>query len=380
VQDSKPRLVLLHGNALLREQIASKLASLYTIKTFSSTADALRFASVAQPAAVLISEEIAVSMQFALVKSMRLDPLLGMMSIIILLDEHSPDRRAAALQSGASACLEKPYNLKTFVPTISSALNATVENRWESLPLIHAAALKCSIAIFGSVSERMSAGKSIAYSEINAACEPLLTAVNSEQVRTVLQGVRDHDNYTFSHSLRVAIFLGMFGRTFGLSGDDQNVLTIGGLLHDLGKTHIPSLILNKAGPLNDEELEIMKGHVPATLKMLEQCPELPRGAIIIASQHHERLDGSGYPNGLSGTQLNELARMAAIADVFGALTDRRVYKPDMPPEQAFRIMSEEMNRHLDMSLLERFRQMLLDTSALLEDSEKVRPLRIARSL
>jgi HD-GYP domain-containing protein (c-di-GMP phosphodiesterase class II) len=368
VQDSKPKLVLLHGNALLREQISSKLAPLYAIKAFSSTADALRFASVTQPATVLISDEIAVSMQFSLVRSMRLDPLFAMIPIVILLDCASPERRAAALQSGATSCLDKPYNLKSFVRTISSALNASVENRWEGLPQIHAAALKCSIAIFSAATERMGAGQPVAYSEINEACRPLLAAVSSEQVRSILQGVRDHDNYTFSHSLRVAIFLGMFGRTFGLSGEDQNVLTIGGLMHDLGKISIPSLILNKAGQLNDEEFEIMKGHVPATLKMLRQCTELPRGAIVIASQHHEKLDGSGYPNGLCGTQLNELARMAAIADVFGALTDRRVYKPGMLPEHAFKIMSKEMSRHLDMPLLERFRQMLLDTNALLEDA------------
>jgi len=363
VKESKPKLLLLHPHAGLCAQIAGKLAPLYAVKAFSLPAEALRCASVTPPAAMLIAEDSARRMQFSLLKSLRRDPRIAMLPIVILLDQNSPERHQAALQAGATSCLPPPYSLQTLVGIISSALNATVEHRWESLPLIHAAALKCSVAIFSAAADRLGAGQPIAYSELNDACQPLLTAVNCGEVKTILQGVRDHDNYTFSHSLRVAVFLGMFGRAHGLSDDDQNVLTIGGLLHDLGKTAIPAMILNKAGALNAEEFEIMKRHVPATLKMLAQCPQLPRGAIIIAGQHHEKLDGSGYPNGLAGSQLNELARMAAIADVFGALTDRRVYKPDMSPEQAFRVMSEEMNRHLDMVLLEHFRQMLLDTHA-----------------
>jgi HD-GYP domain-containing protein (c-di-GMP phosphodiesterase class II) len=207
----------------------------------------------------------------------------------------------------------------------------------------------------------MAAGEEIAYSEISIACQPLLAAVNDEDINGLLQGVRDHDDYTFSHSLRVSVLLSMLGRTCGLTGADQNILTIGGLLHDIGKIAIPPLILNKAGKLSDDEIQIMQGHVPATLKLLAQSPGLPRGALIIAGQHHEKIDGSGYPDGLSGGRLNDLARMAAIVDVFGALTDRRVYKAAMSPERALGIMSVEMRRHLDMGLLSLFRQMLLDT-------------------
>jgi HD-GYP domain-containing protein (c-di-GMP phosphodiesterase class II) len=361
MRESRPKLVLLDGQAGPREQITSALGPLYAVKDFSLTSDALRYARTIEPNAILISEARAQDMHYALIKSMRLDPHFATTPIVILLENDDAEQRAKALHAGATSCVAKPYKLGSFVDTISIALSANVEKQWESLPPLQAAALKCSVEVFNSVSGRMAAGEEIAYSEISIACQPLLAAVNDEDINGLLQGVRDHDDYTFSHSLRVSVLLSMLGRTCGLTGADQNILTIGGLLHDIGKIAIPPLILNKAGKLSDDEIQIMQGHVPATLKLLAQSPGLPRGALIIAGQHHEKIDGSGYPDGLSGGRLNDLARMAAIVDVFGALTDRRVYKAAMSPERALGIMSVEMRRHLDMGLLSLFRQMLLDT-------------------
>ena len=361
MRESRPKLVLLDGHAGLREQITAALGPLYAIKDFSLTSDALRYARVTEPNAILISEARAQDMNYELVKSMRLDPKFALTPIVILLESSDSAQRAKALLAGATSCLTKPYRLASFVETISTALSASVERQWENLPPLQAEALKCGVAVFNTMSERTRAGTPVPYAEISAACQPLLAAVNDGDIQSLLAGVRDHDDYTFSHSLRVSLYLAMLGRSCGLTGEDQNILTIGGLLHDIGKVFIPSLILNKAGKLNDAEFAIMKGHVPATLKLLAHLPGLPRGALIIAGQHHEKIDGSGYPEGLSGGQLNNLARMAAIADVFVALTDRRVYKAAMSPERALGIMSGEMRRSLDMGLLSLFRQMLLDT-------------------
>jgi HD-GYP domain-containing protein (c-di-GMP phosphodiesterase class II) len=87
---------------------------------------------------------------------------------------------------------------------------------------------------------------------------------------------------------------------------------------------------------------------------------LPHSILTIVAQHHEKLDGSGYPRGLKGSQLNTLARIAAIVDIFSALTDRRVYKPAMRAEEALNLMTQQMTSHLDMSLLGVFRQIMLD--------------------
>jgi len=154
----------------------------------------------------------------------------------------------------------------------------------------------------------------------------------------------------------------LFGVNLSLTKDEQVILASGGLLHDVGKMSIPREVLNKAGPLDAAESAVMRGHVTASVEYLLACPDLPKGILDIAAQHHERLDGTGYPLGLAGNQLNRLARMASIIDVFGALTDRRVYKPPMAPEAALGIMVNEMASHLDMQLLGLFRQMLLDAA------------------
>ena len=174
--------------------------------------------------------------------------------------------------------------------------------------------------------------------------------------------MRNHDNYSYVHSLRVATFLGLFGNVLGIKGDDLTTLTTGGLLHDIGKMSIPPEVLNKPGKLTDDEFAVMKSHVTFTIEHLEGSSDIPRGVGIIASQHHEKLDGTGYPFGLKGGELNQLARMASIIDIFSAITDRRVYKDPVPPERALEIMSN-MKDQLDQPLLSVFREMLLDAAS-----------------
>ncbi len=160
--------------------------------------------------------------------------------------------------------------------------------------------------------------------------------------------------------MRVATLLSLFGAAIGIKGEEHMTLTAGGLLHDVGKMVIPHEVLNKAGKLDEAEFVVMKSHVTHTLDYLEKTQTLPSGVIIIAGQHHEKLDGTGYPFGLKGAELNQLGRMASIIDVFSALTDRRVYKPPMEPEKAFSIMGN-MQGHLDQTLLLVFKEMLLDS-------------------
>ncbi|CAK0779451.1 hypothetical protein CCP2SC5_80064 [Azospirillaceae bacterium] len=164
------------------------------------------------------------------------------------------------------------------------------------------------------------------------------------------------------HSLRIATLLGYFAKNSGFSKQDQLLLVSGGLLHDAGKMSIPHEVLNKPGRLDPDERKVMEGHVPATTDFLNATEGVPYGVRVIAEQHHEKLDGSGYPKGLKGYELNELARIAAIVDIFSALTDRRVYKPSMPAEKAIDIMEKQMGSHLDMSIFALFKMLLLDSA------------------
>jgi putative nucleotidyltransferase with HDIG domain len=228
------------------------------------------------------------------------------------------------------------------------------------LPSLQRQALTGTLELFNGISNVISNGEPIPYEAVRDACKPLVEAVANNDFKSILNGVRDHDNYSYAHSVRVATFLALFGFNLRLPKAEQTVLASGGLLHDVGKMTIPHEVLNKPGRLTSAEFAIMKGHVTASVKYLQGCRDMPRGIITIAAQHHEKLDGSGYPLGLSGNKLDRLARMASIIDVFSALTDRRVYKPPMDPETALKIMVDEMASHLDMMLLGLFRQMLLD--------------------
>ena len=107
----------------------------------------------------------------------------------------------------------------------------------------------------------------------------------------------------------------------------------------------------------------MRSHVGRTIDYLQNRSDVAKGVVTIAAQHHEKLDGSGYPRGLKGGQLNDLARMAAIVDVFAAMTDRRTYKAPVAAETALATMSETMGAELDTRLLGMFREMLLDAVA-----------------
>ena len=257
--------------------------------------------------------------------------------------------------------VERPFSRSSFHNALSAGINSGIETKWESIEPIQQAALKSTLTSFNSIADLVADGKPIPYEDVRDNCTSLVEAVQNNNFKDILAGVSQHDNYTYVHSLRVATFLTMFGNTLGIKGDDLLTLSSGGLLHDVGKMHIPHEVLNKPGKLTDEEFMVMKSHVNCTMDVLAETTELPKGVLIIAGQHHEKLDGTGYPHGIAGANVGELTRMATIIDIFSAITDRRVYKDPVPPEQALKIMVN-MKDQLDQSLLSVFRGMLLDAA------------------
>lgn len=167
--------------------------------------------------------------------------------------------------------------------------------------------------------------------------------------------IRLHDDYTFSHSVNVAILSTMLGSLCHLSKKELTELTLGGLLHDIGKLIVPAKILNKPSSLNDQEFRIVHQHPEAgRIKLSElKTPSAPVLAMI-AVQHHEHIDGRGYPNQLIGHQIHRLARITAIADVYDALTSQRAYKKAYKPYTAYRIMTNCSPGQFDEELLQLF--------------------------
>jgi putative two-component system response regulator len=142
----------------------------------------------------------------------------------------------------------------------------------------------------------------------------------------------------------------------GLPEDEVEIVLHASPLHDIGKVGIPDNILLKPGKFDPKEFEIMKKHTVLGAKILEGAEKYPvvNAGKTIALQHHEKIDGTGYPNGLKGDEIHIYARIVSIADVFDALTSKRVYKPALDVDIAINIMKDGSGTHFDSNLLELF--------------------------
>jgi putative nucleotidyltransferase with HDIG domain len=151
---------------------------------------------------------------------------------------------------------------------------------------------------------------------------------------------------TAGHSQRVALSAEILARRIGLSPIEIEKVRIAGLLHDVGKIGVPEAVLNKNGKLDDEEFAKIRQHAAITREILEQIRFLDgyEDITIMAAQHHEKLSGKGYPLGESGDQITLGGRLLAVADIYDALRQRRIYKPAMPIEQALGILHSDMDR------------------------------------
>lgn len=197
---------------------------------------------------------------------------------------------------------------------------------------------------------------------INSLCstsEQIINELMSNRGKLLVQmtDLRLYDDYTFAHSVNVAALSTMIGIMEHLSKQDLMNLTLGALLHDIGKMDIPSKILNKPVSLNDEEFTIIRSHPnngkTRLLKINDSSIDVSVLAAI-AAQHHEHFDGNGYPQKLHGGQINHLSRIVAIADVYDALTSQRAYKKAYHPSIAYKIMTKCSGKQFDKRLLRLF--------------------------
>ncbi len=187
----------------------------------------------------------------------------------------------------------------------------------------------------------------------------LMSALQQDGIDAWLAAVQSHHSHTFCHSMMVTGFAVAFGQALRLDPNQCAVLSLGALIHDLGKVRIPLAILDKPSRLTDEEYAEIKKHPLHALEILKDHPEVPPGIAELAGKHHEYLDGTGYPMGLEEKDINFLVRVLTICDIYAALTEQRSYKESYGPRQAFAIMME-MKGKLDMDLLAKFRPVIFN--------------------
>lgn len=201
-------------------------------------------------------------------------------------------------------------------------------------------------------------GKDIDMGAVNTVTREINSSLlrNEDALISVCNEVRSVDAYLYLHCVNVSTLAMIFGREMSFSDDMIHKMAVGAILHDSGKTRTPTEILHKPGRFTDEEFEVMKIHAEESEKIVTQIPGLSSDSVevLVASQHHEKYDGSGYPRGLKGDKISVQARIAAYLDVYDALTADRCYKKGMSVFRALQIIKEGVGTHFDPQLMPDF--------------------------
>ena len=273
--------------------------------------------------------------------------------VIFAIDKGAWLQEARAYALGASAVIHRPIE--------SQELLSRIWNEDGSLATVAA-------TTDGTVSPDISAGVSALQSLFSAACTggrvdsaAVQTASNvvvdqleAQSLASWIEAVRMHHSQTYQHCLLVTGVAVAFGEHLGVSRKDRQRLSFAGMLHDIGKARIPLAILEKPGRLDENEMAVMRQHPEHGLDALGTAEVLPAEMLDMVVHHHEYLDGSGYPHGLQGSEISDLVRILTISDVFGALIERRSYKPPLSFDAAYQILLD-MGPKLDKDLVRAFK-------------------------
>jgi len=196
-------------------------------------------------------------------------------------------------------------------------------------------------------------------------------AIHTEQMRDLVEDIsssvirnpgalislarlKTADNYSYMHSVAVCALMVALARQLELNAEQTRIAGMAGLLHDLGKASIPLEVLNKPGKLTDAEFDVVRHHPVAGWQMLREGGMVDTEVLDACRHHHEKMDGSGYPDRLAGEQIHLIARMTAICDVYDAITSDRPYKAGWDPAESLRRMAQWSEGHFDTSLFHAF--------------------------
>ncbi|MBF0171050.1 MAG: response regulator [Nitrospinae bacterium] len=276
--------------------------------------------------------------------------------VIVVSGDSDKEHVLAAIRLGARDYVVKPFVPAPFLHRVSRWVNSRTEREWDRLDPHVSRVLKVTMEALDTAWRNGEQGAPVDYAPFAEIGDTLADVASStDTAATLLEAIRRHDGYTFVHSVRTGTYLALFARAMGFDRARTATVAAGGTLHDIGKSRTPLEILNKPGPFDPDEWLVMKEHVTHTIDILRGSADIPADVLEIAWSHHEKLDGTGYPRGLKGDELSPLTRMASIVDAYVALTDRRVYKPAMPPEKALAILADDTN-HFDPALVTVFRE------------------------
>jgi response regulator RpfG family c-di-GMP phosphodiesterase len=240
-----------------------------------------------------------------------------------------------ALKHGANDYVIKPFDMGVLLGKLTGWLNTAVENNWGSInPAVGHALRLVKAAVENSfIAARKS--EALPIDEVRMAVEALYEAIETAGAFGVFRAVEAYKSNLFLHSLLVGTYMMLYWKSIGRDKADIITIGMGGLLHDIGSSLLPETITFKPDKLDPGEFEKVKQHVVHGALIMDRTPDVPQAVKDMCLQHHERMDGSGYPNGLEGDAISVEARTLAIVETFAALTNTTVYRDALDMKMAF---------------------------------------------
>ena len=241
---------------------------------------------------------------------------------------------------------------KEIVPTLKKKQEkVSLQNELIVAKQLHSRSKEAVISMFSEV--RM--GNALDLAEAASLVDDINESMerNSDALLSLIR-LKNIDEYTYLHSVAVCMLMVALGRQLGMKGDDLKQAGIAELLHNVGKMSIPNEVLNKPGRLTDEEFDVIKTHPQKGWEILSSSYNVSEQVLDVCLHHHERVDGKGYPDKLSGDALSFLARMGAVCDVYDAITSDRCYKKGWEPAESISKMAAWRDGHFDENIFHAF--------------------------
>lgn len=304
--------------------------------------------------------------------------------IIMLTVRNDPFSVKKAMGLGADDYIVKPFKTGTLIGKLEILLSRKVEKSWQALKPIQEKILQVTLNGINGINDwAYSKGYDPPFQGIKDVGAVIIEGIEAGEIDGVLEAVRDHSSETFAHLIRVSIYLAIFARYLNQSqihsftAGEMEDFVVGGLLHDIGNIDVPLEILYKPEGFSEEEQKEMRKHVEHIENILNRIPGVRKIPFEIATRHHERWGGKGYPKGMQNDGIGIPGMMAAIVDVFEALTAVKSYKKGMSVEKALQEMSK-FNGYFDKKLLKHFKDVILKKDKEKEEKEVVAVAEVAK--
>jgi len=279
--------------------------------------------------------------------------LQGISEKLFVVQDQLREMVAQAYALGATDVLSRPKDIMPKLAKVELAQQRTKPGFANQPPEV----ARCAES-FSSLFSAVGKGKQITLVDAEKATQDVVNGIKRNGLNAWLDDVRLYHEGTFQHCLLVTGIAVAFGMNIKFSDADVMRLGLAATLHDIGKARIPLTILDKPGRLDQSELEIMNRHPVIGHELLLPVPDMSSEILDGVRHHHEYLDGSGYPDGLTAPQISDLVRLLTISDIFAALVERRPYRPPMSRQHAYKVLCD-MGGKLEGPLVRAFQSVAL---------------------